>query len=144
VTRVIVADGCHQLDSPLTGRRYYAKGARALEGSVRGGVFDMHPADAAMAVKMGGAIASEAGTARRALGWRCPACGFGSFLKRCGRCGAECEREGGGNAGTVAVAVDPDPQADEAGDAPAEGEAVGVGEEGREDEGRAQEGEAGG
>lgn len=93
MTRVIVADGCQQVDSPLTGRRYYAKGARAFEGSVRGGVFDMSPADAAMAVKMGGAIASEAGTTRRGIGWRCPACGFGSFLKRCGRCGAECERE---------------------------------------------------
>lgn len=144
MTRVIVADGCHQLDSPLTGRRYHARGARAFEGSVRGGVFDMSPADAAMAVKMGGAIASEAGTARRALGFRCPACGFGSFLRQCGRCGGECEREGGASAGTVAAAVDPDPQAEEAGDAPAEAEAGGVGEEGRQDQGGSQEGEAGG
>lgn len=94
MTRVIVADGCHQIDSPLSGTRYYARGARALEGNVRGGVFDMTPADAAMAVRMGGAIASEAGTARRSLGWRCLACGFGSYLKTCGRCGAECQREG--------------------------------------------------
>ena len=93
MTRVIVADGCQQVDSPVTGTRYYAKGARAFEGSVRGGVFDMAPVDAAMAVKMGGAIASEAGTSRRSLGWRCPSCGFGSFLRTCGRCGAECERE---------------------------------------------------
>jgi hypothetical protein len=95
MTKVIVADGCQQVDSPLTGTRYYARGAYAFEGKVRGGVFDMHPADAAMAVKMGGAIASEAGTTRRGLGYRCPACGFGSFLKRCGRCdnGQECERE---------------------------------------------------
>jgi hypothetical protein len=91
--RVIVADGCQQVDSPLTGRRYYARGGRAFEGSVRGGVFDMDPADAQMAVRMGGAIASEAGTTRRGLGFRCPKCGFGSFLKRCGRCGGECERE---------------------------------------------------
>lgn len=91
--RVIVADGCQQVDSPLTGRRYYARGASAFEGTVRGGVFEMPPADAALAVKMGGAIASEAGTASRSLGWRCKACGFGSFLKRCGRCQSECERE---------------------------------------------------
>jgi hypothetical protein len=143
MTRVIVAEGCQQLDSPLTGTRYYAKGARAFEGSVRGGVFDLHPADAAMAVRMGGAIASEAGTARRALGWRCPACDFGSYLRMCGRCGAECEREGGGHA-AVAVAVDPDPQAEEAGDPGAEGEAGRVGEEGRQDPQGAQGGEAGG
>lgn len=93
MTRVIVADGCQQVDSPLTGARYYAKGARAFEGSVRGGVFDMHPADAQLAVKMGGAIVSEAGTTRRGIGYRCPSCGFGSFLRTCSRCGAECERE---------------------------------------------------
>jgi hypothetical protein len=90
--KVIVADGCQQIDAP-SGRRYYARGARAFEGSVRGGVFDMSPSDAQLAVRMGGAVASEAGTSRRSLGWRCRACGFGSFLKRCGRCGAECERE---------------------------------------------------
>lgn len=91
--RVIVADGCQQVDSPVSGTRYYARGARAFEGTVRGGVFEMSDADARMAVKMGGAIASLAGTARRALGWRCPDCGFGSFLRLCSRCGSECERE---------------------------------------------------
>lgn len=87
-----MAEGCQQLDSP-SGRRYYARGASAHEERVRGGVFDMSPADAAMAVKMGGAVASLAGTTRRRLGWRCPSCGFGSYLKRCGRCSADCERE---------------------------------------------------
>jgi hypothetical protein len=91
--RVIVADGCQQIDS-TSGVRYYAKGARALEGNVRGGVFEMSDADAKAAVRMGGAIASLAGTASRATGWRCIACGFGSFLRICGRCGAECQREG--------------------------------------------------
>lgn len=91
--KVIVADGCQQIDSPLSGTRYYARGARAFEGSVRGGVFEMSDADAKLAVRMGGAIASITGPTRRALGWRCKACGFGSFLKLCGRCGAECERE---------------------------------------------------
>jgi hypothetical protein len=91
--RVIVADGCQQVDSPVSGTRYYARGASAFEGKVRGGVFEMSDADARLAVRMGGAIVSTAGTTRRGLGWRCPACGFGSFLKACGRCGAECERE---------------------------------------------------
>jgi hypothetical protein len=99
MTRVIVADGCQQIDSPLTGTRYYARGGRAFEGNVRGGVFEMSDADARLAVRMGGAIASMAGAARRVIGWRCPCCGFGSFLKTCSRCaarsccGAECERE---------------------------------------------------
>ena len=87
MTRVIVAEGCREIDSPLTGQRYYARDYR------QGGSFDMHPADAAMAVRMGGAIASEAGTTRRGIGYRCGTCGFGSFLKRCGRCGGRCERE---------------------------------------------------
>lgn len=26
-------------------------------------------------------------------GYTCPACGFGSFFKKCGRCGTECEKE---------------------------------------------------
>lgn len=94
MTRVIVADGCQQIDSPLTGTRYYARGASAFEGTVKGGVFEMSDVDAKLAVAMGGAIASTAGTTRGGLGWRCLACGFGSFLRICGRCGAECQREG--------------------------------------------------
>ena len=91
--RVIFAEGCQQIDSPVSGTRYYARGARAFEGNVRGGVFEMSDADARMAVRMGGAIASLAGTASRSAGWRCKACGFGSYVKKCGRCGAECARE---------------------------------------------------
>lgn len=91
--KVILADGCQQIDSPVSGTRYYAQGGRAFQGDIRGGVFEMSDADARMAVKMGGAIAGMAGASRRVLGWRCPACGFGSFLKRCSRCGGECERE---------------------------------------------------
>ena len=92
--RVIVADGCQQIDSPASGTRYYARGARAFEGNVRGGVFEMSDSDAKLAVRMGGAIASLAGSAGRSAGFRCLACGFGSYLKQCGRCGAECQREG--------------------------------------------------
>lgn len=91
--RVIFADGAQQIDSPVTGTRYYARGASALEGKVRGGVFEMADSDARLAVLAGGAIASLAGTTRRSTGWRCKPCGFGSYLKRCGRCGAECVRE---------------------------------------------------
>lgn len=91
MTRVIMADGCQQID--VGGVRHYARGASAFEGTVRGGVFEMSDADARLVVKAGGAIASMAGTTRRALGWRCPSCGFGSFVRRCSKCGGECERE---------------------------------------------------
>lgn len=91
--RVIVAEGCQQVDAP-SGRRYHARGGYAFQESVRGGVFEMTDADAALAVKMGGAIASLAGTARRRNGFRCKGCGFGSFFATCSRCGGECEREG--------------------------------------------------
>lgn len=91
--RVIFADGCQQIDSPVSGRRYFARGGRAFEGDVRGGVFEMSDADARLAVKAGGAIASLVGVTRRRSGWRCPECGFGSFVKRCSRCQSECERE---------------------------------------------------
>jgi len=37
--------------------------------------------------------ASLTGRTRRAIGYRCAACGFGSFVKTCSRCGGECERE---------------------------------------------------
>jgi hypothetical protein len=89
--RVIFADGCQQID--VGGVRHYARGASAFEGTVRGGVFEMGDAAAKLAVKAGGAIASLAGTTRRSTGWRCGACGFGSYLPRCGRCGADCQRE---------------------------------------------------
>ena len=84
-----MAEGCREIDSG--GTRYYARGG--AKGYVQGGAFDMSDADAKLAVKMGGALASMAGATRRALGWRCPACGFGSFVKACSRCGTECERE---------------------------------------------------
>lgn len=36
---------------------------------------------------------SASGGARRSIGYRCGVCGFGSFIKTCGRCGGACERE---------------------------------------------------
>lgn len=89
--KVIVAEGCREIDSPYSGKRYYAQGGR--KGYSQGGSFEMDAADAKLAVRMGGAIASESGPTRRGIGYRCPDCGFGSFLKSCSRCGSECERE---------------------------------------------------
>ena len=85
MTRVIIAEGCREVD--YGGRRHYARNYQ------QGGLFDMSDAAARQAVKIGGAIASLAGAAGRAIGWRCPACGFGSFVRTCSRCGTECVRE---------------------------------------------------
>lgn len=84
MTRVILANDVAQIDG-LSGRRY--------GGNTPGRVFDMEPGDARAVVALGGAYASLAGVTRRGTGYRCPACGFGSYVRRCGRCGAECERE---------------------------------------------------
>lgn len=84
MTRVILANDVAQVDAP-SGIRY--------GGNVPGRVFDMLPSDAAAVVKLGGVLASVSGTARRAIGYRCGACGFGSVVKRCSRCGGECARE---------------------------------------------------
>jgi hypothetical protein len=89
MTRVIIAEGCREVD--FGGVRHYARGGQ--KGYQQGGSFDMSPAAARQAVKIGGAIASEAGTTRRGIGWRCPGCGFGSFVRTCSRCGSECVRE---------------------------------------------------
>ncbi len=89
--RVIIAEGCREVDA-LSGRRYYARGGQ--KGYEQGGSFDMTQADAKAAVKMGGAIASLSGSTRSSVGYRCPDCGFGSYLKVCGRCGGTCAREG--------------------------------------------------
>ena len=105
MTRVIVAEGCREVDAP-SGRRYYARGG--AKGYRQGGSFDMTPSDAKAAVQMGGAIASLSGPTRRGLGWRCEACGFGSYVKTCGRCQAECVREG---TTSVASAADAAPAA---------------------------------
>lgn len=58
----------------------------------KGGLFDMRESDAKALIKGGGFAPSLSGTTSRRFGFRCPACGFGSFFKRC-RCGAACERE---------------------------------------------------
>jgi hypothetical protein len=90
MTRVITAEGMRELDSPRTGRRYYA-GHRDGDkrAYLQGGSFDVDPADVGLVVKMGGAVASLTGATRAALGWRCQDCGFGSYFRLCGRCKSE-------------------------------------------------------
>lgn len=41
----------------------------------------------------GAFAASLSGRTRRDIGYRCPACGFATFVKSCSRCGGTCERE---------------------------------------------------
>lgn len=89
MTRVIFAEGCREIDAG--GVRHYARGGE--KGYRQGGLFEMDDRAARLAVKAGGAIASLAGAVGRAVGFRCPACGFGSFTRVCGKCGTECERE---------------------------------------------------
>lgn len=84
MTKVILGDNISQIDG-LSGRRY--------GGNVPGRVFDVTPEDARAIVKLGGAMASESGTTRRSLGYRCGDCGFGSFVVTCSRCGGTCARE---------------------------------------------------
>lgn len=86
MTKVILGNDVAQVDG-LTGRRY--------GGNTPGRVFDMAPEDARAVVKLGGAVASLSGTARRRAGYRCvnPRCQFGSWVKRCSRCQGECARE---------------------------------------------------
>lgn len=74
---------CVQVDG-LSGRRYAA----------RDGVLHMSPRDAAALVKAGGVNPGLSGVTGRSLGYRCPSCAHGSFFKRCGKCGADCEKEG--------------------------------------------------
>jgi hypothetical protein len=90
MTKVIIAAGCREVDAP-SGRRYYARGG--VRGYQQGGSFEMTPGDAKAAVAMGGAIASLVGAPSRTDGYRCGACGHGSYFARCGRCGGHCERE---------------------------------------------------
>lgn len=62
--------------------------------TTKSGFFDMSKRDAKALVEIGGFVPSLSGSTRSRLGFRCPSCGFGSYLRSCGRCGGECEREG--------------------------------------------------
>lgn len=58
------------------------------------GLFDMPEAAAKYTIALeGGQVPSLSGSTRKALGFRCQACGFGSFFATCSRCGGSAERE---------------------------------------------------
>lgn len=80
---VAPAKACQQVDG-LSGRRYKA----------RDGIYEMTARDGKALVAAGGFLPSLAGATSRATGFRCVACGFGSFFRRCSRCGGDCNREG--------------------------------------------------
>lgn len=79
---VAPAKGCRQVDG-LSGRRYEA----------RDGIYEMSARDGKALVRAGGFLPSLAGATSRAAGYRCPVCEFGSFFRRCSRCGGDCEKE---------------------------------------------------
>lgn len=75
------ARGCIEVDG-VSGRRYRAKD----------GMYEMSKRDAKALVAYGGFIPSAMGAFNSGLGYYCQNCGFGSFFRKCGRCGGECER----------------------------------------------------
>jgi hypothetical protein len=77
------AKGCIEIDG-LSGERYRA----------RDGIFKMSPGDAKATVQYGGSYRSLQGPTSRRIGYRCTACGFGSWFVNCNRCNADCVREG--------------------------------------------------
>jgi len=83
LVRVCAPDGAVREVDGLTGRRYKSAD----------GVYQMAPADARKLVATGGFMPNLGGTPARTAGYRCHVCGFGSFFRRCGRCGGDCERE---------------------------------------------------
>jgi hypothetical protein len=81
LVQVAAPDGrVREVDGP-SGRRY-----RSVDGMYR-----MTPRDAAALVEVGGFVPNLGG--RVAGGYRCPGCGFGSFFRRCSRCGGDCDKE---------------------------------------------------
>lgn len=69
---------CVEIDGP-SGRRY----------NFRRGTADVSPRDAKAIVAEGGFIPSMAGTTSASVGYPCSNCGFGSYFRRCSRCGTE-------------------------------------------------------
>jgi hypothetical protein len=52
-----------------------------------------NPSHAKALLAEGAFPVSLTGRTSSSVGYRCPACGFGSYLKTCGRCGGPCEKE---------------------------------------------------
>lgn len=67
----------------VTGRRYKATG---------GGMYEMHPRDAAAFKREGAFVPSIGGPTTRG-GYTCPGCGFRAVVRLCSRCGQRCETD---------------------------------------------------
>lgn len=79
------AEDRRQIATTINGREYHA----------RGGYFDFgdNARDAKAHMQSGNLPAPAlSGATSRKLGFRCPACGHGSFFATC-KCGGACERE---------------------------------------------------
>lgn len=80
----VPAEDIKQVQHDINGVRYTA----------RNGWFDMPDDHARIHLKAGNlAMPNLGGITRRALGYRCTGCGFGSFFATC-KCGAPCVKEG--------------------------------------------------
>jgi hypothetical protein len=80
LVKVAAPDGRVREVDGVSGHRYRS----------RDGMYEMAPRDAAALLKVGGFLPNLGGQVRG--GYRCSACGFGSFFRRC-KCGAECVKE---------------------------------------------------
>lgn len=80
--RLAAPDGLVAEVDGVTGRRYKATG---------GGMYEMHPRDAA-AFKAEGAFVPSVGGYTRG-GYTCPGCGFKAVVRTCSRCGERCETD---------------------------------------------------
>lgn len=57
------------------------------------GTFHVTDRDAKALIQYGGFIQPDMGVGKRAEGYRCTGCGFGSWFRKCSRCGGECDKE---------------------------------------------------
>lgn len=81
----VAAEDRRQVQTDIGGRRY----------TQSGGYFHMRPEHARAHMASANLPTPPAALpVGRARGYRCTACGFGSFFVKCSRCGGACEREG--------------------------------------------------
>ena len=80
--RVVAPDGAQREVDGVTGRRY-----RSTDG-----IYDMHPADAAVYRTIGATLPTLAGVASKRAGFVCVDCGFGAWFTTCSRCGGTCRK----------------------------------------------------